>query len=850
MSKKADHKKRKRAKARSRATPISEVDPAELPMAVRVMQSAWQRFLQYAQGYLTGTESKEEAVERITDDITAAMDDIERVARAFPIFDILERVRFDELAADPNEYKESETEGRGAVIELIAYILATSSRDSGTEAELSAAEMDFGQAVQQIVNQGRIAADLISTLAVVESLGTGPFGPDEWLAQRARVHLMTVRNPAYPHMIRDSLVTLFGAPEVETLCLKELGFTVQQACAVFREVEVLGEASSRRFQEFVRTELVSIVAQGGDRFSRRTEDTPPPGVDSLSQEVQQLIAAAVQRADNQLWSRIGADSTFDAAALATRTGLSPEIIERVLKLFEFPFQAASSQDRVKALRADPAPLRLSPKLRDRNGVGFSAHGPYGIHAVREVVEEKLKNSASWNKYSQHRGDYLEDATIQLMLSMLPAAAHHHNLKYMAPDSSAAPSEDAPASYTVLVECDALLLIDDIAIVVEAKSNTLRPKARSGNQQVLNQGLKSIVRRAADQATRLRDLIHEDRGLRLKDRTWLDLTNIREVHAIAVSLEDLSGIATVTAELIDAGLIDKRSIPWTVWLYDLRIISELIERPADLILYLRRRTLPEVTRFYQANDELDLFLEYFVTGLYVDPDPEEIKRQLPQFGEPTTAAKRKYRRQQPRVLLSRTDQLDAWYFYEQRHRSELADRPSKSVTPGIAQIVDALAEMQEPGWLAVGTTLLESSGATQESYLRTIEQLRSRAHEDGRAHDACIPGGTQFANSFILVFVVGHDLDTNAGEQETIRRYVAAKKHQMQTAIGAAVLFGMEPSSRPHSFMYDNRRPGEDAELDAIVKQVGLKPYGAFQSMAKPPPRTPSRITPRKRRKSK
>ena len=353
---------------------------------------------------------------------------------------------------------------------------------------------------------------------------------------------------------------------------------------------------------------------------------------------------------------------------------------------------------------------------------------------------------------------MEEATVDLILSMLPTAACHKNLKYMAPDPRATPPEGGPARYTVLAECDALLLVDDIAIVVEAKSNTLRPAARSGDQRALTQDLKKIVSRAADQATRLRDLIRRDRGLSQKDRTWLDLKNVREVHSVAVSLEDLSGIATVTAELIDAGLIAKQSIPWTVSLYDLRIISELIERAGDFVLYLRRRTLPEVTRLYHSIDELDLFLEYFATGLYVEPDPEEVKRQLPQFGEPSTAAKRKYARQEPGMLLSRIDKLDAWYFYERGSRSEPAPRPTKNVTPGIAQMVDALSDMQESGWLAVGTTLLESSFASQERIVRWIEQLRSKARQDGRSHDACIPGGTQFAHSFTLVFAVGNDLE--------------------------------------------------------------------------------------------
>ena len=171
MTKKSDRKKRKRTKARLRGVPITSLDPKEIPMAIRAMNTALERFMHYAQGYLGGNESKEQAVKRVTDDMTSAMDEIECVSRVYPIFDLMERVRFDETAIDPNNYRESETEGRGSVVEIVAYILATSARESGTEAEVKHAEQEFGQSVQHILCQGRVLMDLISTLDVNRVVG-------------------------------------------------------------------------------------------------------------------------------------------------------------------------------------------------------------------------------------------------------------------------------------------------------------------------------------------------------------------------------------------------------------------------------------------------------------------------------------------------------------------------------------------------------------------------------------------------------------------------------------------------------------------------------------------------------
>jgi hypothetical protein len=204
--------------------------------------------------------------------------------------------------------------------------------------------------------------------------------------------------------------------------------------------------------------------------------------------------------------------------------------------------------------------------------------------------------------------------------MLPGAAVHASLEYFVPDPSK--SETAPTNYTKLVEGDGLLVLDDIAIILEAKGGALGPESRAGDRARLRSDLRKLITDASHQANRLRDRIKTDRGLRLRDGTWLDLSNVRETHAVAVTLEDLSAIATVTTSLINAGLLAVQDVPWTVSIHDLGIIRELIDRPAEFVLYLRRRTEPAVTLRYHAVDELDLFLEFFASGLYVEPDPEK------------------------------------------------------------------------------------------------------------------------------------------------------------------------------------------------------------------------------------
>lgn len=66
----------------------------------------------------------------------------------------------------------------------------------------------------------------------------------------------------------------------------------------------------------------------------------------------------------------------------------------------------------------------------------------------------------------------------------------------------------------------------------------------------------------------------------------------------------------------------------VFLHDLQLIGELVETPAEFLLYLRRRRDAETARYFMAPDELDLFCTYSLNeGLYVPPDPARVQQEL-------------------------------------------------------------------------------------------------------------------------------------------------------------------------------------------------------------------------------
>ena len=376
--------------------------------------------------------------------------------------------------------------------------------------------------------------------------------------------------------------------------------------------------------------------------------------------------------------------------------------------------------------------------------------------------------------------------------MLPDATVLRGFEYYVPANES--EEAGPVEgYTKRVESDHLFILDDVAIIVEDKAVAIAPAARAGDTRRLRNDLTRIIKRAVSQARRLRDRIEADRGLRLHGVEWMDLSSVREIHIVAVSLDDLAATTTGTAELIKAGFIDKDCIAWTVSLHDLDLIVELIDHPSEFLLYLRRRTDPLTTVIYTAPDELDLFLHFQQKGLYVEPDPDELRKQFPYLPAITAAERRRFKRQAPEYITSLTDQLDAWH--QQRVAVESGNshdtgeatklnfaktltikKPAMAPSP-LRDLLDELKANRAFGWLSIGATLLSGAKTTQEQMVRIPRDLLENPFRDGRGRSVTIPIVDVRGDGWILAWITRpptKDFEEFVHEMST---YIQAKAHQ-------------------------------------------------------------------------
>lgn len=624
-----------------------------------------------------------------------------------------------------------------------------------------------------------------------------------------------LRNPVYPHMLRETLRGLFSDSNVDRDCRGTLGFSGLEAVDVMEAVRVLSiEALEERFSRMEAARDASLPMLKSINRVRRAVDGAGAQFEPQLEDEHRAVAEELFAALEDLTTYVDHSAAIDIQAVAGKTGYTEEVVEAVLDAFTLQGITDVDEAMERFFHGDN-PLRTAPLVRDQDGRRMLVHDALALPAVREVIETKLKAAGKTSAYDRHRGRWVEDAALDLIAAALPGAAVHRSFNYFVPDPKAAGKQDTPAQFTKRVEADGLIIVDDVALIIEVKAVSLTAEARGGVARRLQGKLRDIVTSAANQAERLRERIVEDKRIRLDDDKWIEVGGIREIHTIAVGLEDLSGVTTATAMLVDAGVLKPENIPWTVSLHDLRIVSELVERPCELLLYLRRRTHPDVTKKFLAVDELDLYLQFLRRGLYVEPDPKARAEALPWTGSPTVASLRRHAAQGRELIASQTAPLDAWYEAQREPSNASAEKPRLPVDAALLKLIDNISEEKPNGWLSTTAILLEGSDKVQRKFGRYARDLSRAVKQDGRHHSVTNVVTDTAGNPFVLAWACPGKGESVDEAHQYLQRYLSAKKYQMRAHRAALMLFDSR-NAQLLELLFDNRLviPDENLARDA------------------------------------
>ncbi|MFE9701606.1 preprotein translocase subunit SecA [Streptomyces sp. NPDC006270] len=686
-------------------------------------------------------------------------------------------------------------EAGAAYLELLALVALAARQEAAVAEALDVEEQEMSGFVEGV--KGMLDEILhlcqLRSFAAVEP--TDKLALVSLLIRGAEVWM---RNQSYPEMAeRTNLALLDGNADVRAALQAQLGFDATDALAVLNACHRLQEDGLNR----------RLQAMGGAMQVAMDSTAEGQRDDRLLEQARTSLMAMFEPDAHQ--STVGIDE------VVAHTGITAERVRAVVDRFRLDLQEASPTDVIDAFTTGKNPMRARPLIVCEGERLMLPHPALNVLAVRENLEEHLKTSRpAWDRYAKHRGDLLESRTREALARVLPGAEFRDAFEYYLPANDAEARTADPAKYTKRVEGDHLVVVGDVAIIVEDKAVALSTLSRGGKATRIRSDLTGIITKAAQQSGRMRDAIERDGGLRVKGEGWVDLSLVREIHTIAVSLDDLSTVLTSTAELVRAGLLTPGNIPWTVSLHDLELISELVARPAEFLLYLRRRRDPDVTVMFYAPDELDLFLYFFEAGLWVEPDPAQVRAAYPFLPEPSTAELRRYKARERMILTSRTDALDSWWHSRGRDDKSLVSAPKPTMVPSpLGPLIDELQSRNIAGWLSAGATLLSLASAAQHKMARNGDTLLDHPlpHGSGRSLTVPVTGGVDPAEGWLFVWATrpaGHDPDST---EKRLRDYLRVKKHQLGLPRGVVFLYD-EATRNLVGVFYD----GHVGPLDAAL----------------------------------
>lgn len=720
------------------------------------------------------------AVSAAPDRTREIRDEIVHKCASLDAFDVLAHIWLMNVPMNPETFAETSHEGRLAACEWAAATLASRDGRLGSEpgAEPSA---ELLLEIQGLLDE-LIELELMSAMFGSAKADETPSDFDHVRAM-ASAHRSTVRGPSYSWQEHETVLELFDAENVRDDVRTACGFSAPTAMKLADAVVDLGLARYVERAEIARTSTEALI-QDLHRSRNDKELLDKNNADFVEMVGSLDIAEASERLRRISIAWLG---------LASGTTMSFTVDE----LVEFsecdPEETAAFLEQHSVDFAQTGPvgiegLRYRPIMRDADGnyLCFSQHNLWW--GVRQSIENALKlaGGKAFQKYEKHRSSTVEGRAVHAIVAALGADWSHRSLHYERD------SKDGKKEF----EIDGLVRCDSALFVIEAKASSMRASAKRAAALSFKDWLTDEVSYAATQARRTTGALagqsdpatlFDDRGNAID----VDLTGIRHVFEVVVTLEDLPAVAPSTWLLADAGILPSDPIPWLVSLHELELICDLVETPSEFVHYLLRRRRMDSARRAWAADELDYFMHYLKFGLYwPDRDPAEppVMEQLASF----------------------TDDLDAWFMYKRGERKKRARKPSPRHRADVKELLDCLNDLSEVGRLDASLLFLDVDTKTRKKIVDFLRTLKHRSALDKRWHDATLIHDHGGITIMTCPPTERHDLAQSLGE------YVMLKQHQMEadTWLGLGAFEGPPELAQCAVILTEPWQP--DPELDAIV----------------------------------
>lgn len=331
-----------------------------------------------------------------------------------------------------------------------------------------------------------------------------------------------------------------------------------------------------------------------------------------------------------------------------------------------------------------------------------------IGNILEGLIQETDDGYYQSKYQSARGKYLENKSLEYFSKLLPDAQIYNELYYTINDGGEVKR----------CETDCLIVYDDNIFIIEAKAGKFPSSARRGSVKKIKKGSEKLISNAYDQALRAKNYIvnYDNPTFYNKNKSiaisFNERDNIRNIFLINVTLQNISNLSTKLHSLKDIGLLEGSEWPWSVFVNDLRVISELIDSPSIFILYLQRRIKANNFPAFSTHDELDYLMYFFKHGLYLN---DKVVK-----GSSTI------------IPIGYTEELDRYYNFIYGKVSS-GDKPHYNISKEYLEFIKSIESTAKAHRTKITTTLLGFDSKTQRDFIKALFNNIAKTELDNLDH---------------------------------------------------------------------------------------------------------------------
>lgn len=404
-------------------------------------------------------------------------------------------------------------------------------------------------------------------------------------------------------------------------------------------------------------------------------------------------------------SEKGVNLSFDFTIEDIISFFKNDYADEISRLIEY--LSISISDNSDLLPRFDNPIKEKPIIK--NDSGYFCPNPDNILRYnKEIIENLLRvDNGLWTRYLRTKGKTVEDMVVDRLSRILPTAKIGKNLKYRIQDTQ--------------YELDALFHIDSFVLFVEVKSGNLTQAAREGKTNRLKRDIQDIVLDAHNQCSRAYKYYLSMDYVDFHSKNEMITVSRKEqkyAYLLSISLDNLD---IITANI--QNITDQSTSPTvvTMSLYDLSIVTDILNDPSELFLYLDRREKVIRQRTINAHDEIDLFSTFLSQELLFDKFKEYDSINITDFSK----------------------SLDIYYI----NKFDEKKKPNFYVNPLIIKFVEELAQINKPGWLEVVKTLKGFSKQTQLNIANCVIKVLQRSRKRGESDFSILPKDSETGLTF-------------------------------------------------------------------------------------------------------